>query len=151
MRITSRVFFDKPDFFKHFVNFFVDFFLVSDAPDFKSFRNDFADGHTGIERGNGILENHLDFRDDSFLSCKPALSKIFQKQLLEFGGFLVKLFKLRQIFRIDFPDFFLCVLFIATFLVAFRASDIFDFDFQYAGKFQKCAFEILFIFGRILF
>ena len=96
-------------------------------------------------------ENHLDFRDDSFLSCKPALSKIFQKQLLEFGGFLVKLFKLRQIFRIDFPDFFLCVLFIATFLVAFRASDIFDFDFQYAGKFRKCAFEILFIFGRILF
>ena len=64
MRITGGVFGDKTDFLQHFDHFFVVFRAVMMTLDAQTFLNDVLDGHTGVERVDGILEDHLNLVEE---------------------------------------------------------------------------------------
>ena len=60
MRITLRVFRDQTDLLQHFRYAILDEFLVANAADLQALCDNFAYRHTGVQRTDRVLEDHLD-------------------------------------------------------------------------------------------
>ena len=60
MRITAQVILAQPNQLDHLQYAFIQFFLILHRLiDDQALSDDLLDGHTGIQRGNRVLENHL--------------------------------------------------------------------------------------------
>ena len=84
MGITVRVFWEKTDEVKHLLNLFVDDLFIPDPIDAKTFRDDGTNGHTGVDGGNRILENHLHAHRDFGMFGRTDILFVFFEGLLVF-------------------------------------------------------------------
>ena len=91
VRITGRVLFDKAYCLQHFHNFLMIFCLIVEALNSQALLNDIFNCHTGIQRIDRILEDHLDFihqlTADIFI-VNPDLLDLF----LLFAGYALYFF-----------------------------------------------------------
>ena len=83
MRIAARVFANQTDHFQHLVDLFVHNRLVRFAADGQTFRNDFVDRHSGVERSNRVLENHLNLRREALALGDVLLVGVFALHFVE--------------------------------------------------------------------
>ena len=59
MRIAPRMLSDKTDHLKHLVHLLVDELLILDSLNNQPFRNNLTNRHSGVQRSNRILKDHL--------------------------------------------------------------------------------------------
>ena len=78
--ITTCVLANQTDQLQHLVNLLVQNFLVPLALDHQTFGDDLLNGHTGVQRGDGILENHLNLGNQLGLLSLAQLVLVFCHQ-----------------------------------------------------------------------
>ena len=116
VRITARVLAHQSDKLEHLVNLFIDDLLVPFALNYQSLRNDFADGHSGVERRYRVLEYHLDLRHELRVLRLVKLILVFGDQL---GIAAVR--ELRFIFLFDLGDQLVRIFAVTVITVVFGA------------------------------
>ena len=76
MGVTGGVLLHKTNRLQNVVDLLIDHSLVLFAADDQTLSDDVADGHTGIQGGKGILEDHLDLVGELILALTGPLGVI---------------------------------------------------------------------------
>ena len=93
MGIPSGVFPNQAHHLKDLIDLFIDVGFVLDAVDDHALGDDLLNGHTGVQRSDGILEDHLDLGNQLRFLCHPQGVFIF---LLQPGVLGLSLRRLQQ-------------------------------------------------------
>ena len=111
----------QTDHFQHVVDLFVNHALVLFAADHQALGDGFVHGHARIQRGDGILKDHLDLRDIALLAGGAAVVRIMLFQARQF--FALRAGQQRLVALFHFPHQFAGIELVAILVIVPRAAD----------------------------
>ena len=130
MGVTVRVLTNQADSLQNGADLFLNDRLIPLALDDQALSDDIADGHTGVQRGDGVLEDHLDAGDQLALLCHAELVFVLFLELLQLFGIALGILELSGILALQLLYQRSGVLLVYRLVVDLSGTDLLSVFFQ---------------------